>query len=40
LPLRTRLGYRLQLRVGLLLPPGVVPRLLALKLRARQALRR
>jgi len=40
LPLRTRLGYRLQLRVGLLLPPGAVPRLLALKLRVRQALRR
>ena len=36
LPLRTRLAYRLQLRAGLLLPPGVVPRLLALKLRLRQ----
>ena len=36
LPLRTRLAYRLQLRSGLLLPPGVVPRLLALKLRLRQ----
>ena len=40
LPLWTRLAYRLQLRVGLLLPPGVVPRLLALKLRSRQALGR
>jgi GT2 family glycosyltransferase len=40
LPLWTRLAYRLQLRVGLLLPPGVVPRLLALKLRWRQALGR
>ena len=30
----------LQLRAGLLLPPGVVPRLLALKLRSRQALGR
>ena len=29
-----------QLRAGLLLPPGVVPRLLALKLRSRQALGR
>jgi glycosyltransferase involved in cell wall biosynthesis len=38
LPLWTRLAYRLQLRAGLLLPPGVVPRVLALKLRARQAL--
>jgi len=38
LPLWTRLAYRLQLRAGLLLPPGVVPGLLALKLRARQAL--
>jgi glycosyltransferase involved in cell wall biosynthesis len=38
LPLRTRLAYRLQLRAGLLMPPGVVPRLLALKLRSRQAL--
>lgn len=36
LPLWTRLAYRLQLRAGLLLPPGVVPRLLALKLRLRQ----
>jgi glycosyltransferase involved in cell wall biosynthesis len=40
LPLRTRLAYRIQLRAGLLLPPGLVPRLLALKLRARQALGR
>lgn len=40
LPLRTRLAYRLQLRAGLLFPPGVVPRLLALKLRSRQALGR
>jgi glycosyltransferase involved in cell wall biosynthesis len=40
LPLRTRLAYRLQLRVGLLLPPDVVPRLLARKLRLRQALGR
>ena len=40
LPLWTRLAYRLQLRAGLLLPPGVVPRLLALKLRSRQALGR
>jgi glycosyltransferase involved in cell wall biosynthesis len=40
LPLRTRLAYRLQLRVGLLLPPGAVPRLLSLKLRSRQALGR
>jgi glycosyltransferase involved in cell wall biosynthesis len=39
-PFLTRLGYRLQLRAGLLLPAGLVPRLLALKLRARQALRR
>jgi glycosyltransferase involved in cell wall biosynthesis len=36
LPLRKRLAYRVQLRAGLLLPPGVVPRLLALKLRLRQ----
>jgi glycosyltransferase involved in cell wall biosynthesis len=36
LPRRTRLAYRLQLRTGLLLPPGIVPRLLALKLRLRQ----
>jgi glycosyltransferase involved in cell wall biosynthesis len=36
LPLWTRLAYRLQLRAGLLLPPGVVPRILALKLRLRQ----
>jgi glycosyltransferase involved in cell wall biosynthesis len=35
----TRLGYRLQLRAGLLLPAGVVPRVLGLKLRARQAFR-
>jgi len=40
LPLWTRVGYRLQLRAGLLLPAGFVPRLLALKLRARQALGR
>jgi glycosyltransferase involved in cell wall biosynthesis len=40
LPLRTRLAYRLQLRAGLLLPRGVVPRLLSLKLRARRALAR
>ena len=40
IPLRTRLAYRAQLRAGLLLPPGVVPRLLALKLRSRQALGR
>lgn len=38
LPAWARLAYRLQLRAGLLLPPGLVPRLLALKLRARQAL--
>jgi glycosyltransferase involved in cell wall biosynthesis len=36
LPLWTRLGYRLQLRAGLLLPAGLVPRLLALKLRLRR----
>ena len=35
LPLWTRLAYRLQLRAGLLLPPGLVPRLLAVKLRLR-----
>ena len=35
-----RLAYRLQLRAGLLLPRGVVPRFLGLKLRARQALGR
>jgi glycosyltransferase involved in cell wall biosynthesis len=35
-----RLGYRLQLHAGLLLPRGVVPSLLGLKLRARQALGR
>jgi glycosyltransferase involved in cell wall biosynthesis len=40
LPLSARLGYELQLGIGLLLPAGVVPRLLALKLRARQALSR
>ena len=40
LPLRTRLAYRLQLRAGLLLPPAVVPRLLALKLRSRWAVER
>jgi glycosyltransferase involved in cell wall biosynthesis len=40
LPLATRLAYRLQLRAGLLLPPRIVPRLLALKLRARRALGR
>src|SRR3954470_17445413 len=34
-PPLTRLGYRLQLHAGLLLPQGVVPRLLAFKLRAR-----
>jgi glycosyltransferase involved in cell wall biosynthesis len=39
-PLPARLGYRFQLHAGLLLPPGLVPRLLALKLRARQALGR
>jgi GT2 family glycosyltransferase len=39
LPLWTRLAYRLQLHAGLLLPAGLVPRLLALKLRARQTLR-
>ena len=39
-PPLTRLGYRLQLHAGLLLPRGVVPRLLGLKLRARQALGR
>jgi glycosyltransferase involved in cell wall biosynthesis len=36
LPPWTRLGYRLQLRAGLLLPAGVVPWLLALKLRLRR----
>jgi glycosyltransferase involved in cell wall biosynthesis len=35
LPQCTRLAYRLQLRAGLLLPPGLVPRLLTLKLRLR-----
>ncbi len=35
LPWRTRLAYRAQLRAGLLLPAGLVPRLLALKLRLR-----
>jgi glycosyltransferase involved in cell wall biosynthesis len=40
LPLWTRLGYRLQLRAGLLLPAGFVPGLLALKLRMRQAVGR
>jgi glycosyltransferase involved in cell wall biosynthesis len=40
LPPRTRLAYRLQLHVGLLMPAGVVPRILAVKLRARQALGR
>jgi glycosyltransferase involved in cell wall biosynthesis len=35
LPLRTRLAYRLQLQAGLLLPPPLVPRLLAIKLRLR-----
>jgi glycosyltransferase involved in cell wall biosynthesis len=40
LPLATRLAYRLQLRAGMLLPPGLVPRLLGLKLRWRQALGR
>jgi glycosyltransferase involved in cell wall biosynthesis len=40
LPLRTRLAYRIQLRAGLLLPPAVVPHLLNLKLRSRQALGR
>jgi glycosyltransferase involved in cell wall biosynthesis len=39
-PSLTRLGYRLQLQAGLLMPAGLVPRLLGLKLRARQALRR
>jgi glycosyltransferase involved in cell wall biosynthesis len=39
-PFRTRLGYRLQLQAGLLLPRSLVPRLLALKLRARRALGR
>ena len=40
LPLWTRLAYRAQLRAGLVLPAGVVPRLLALKLQGRQALGR
>ena len=40
LPFRTRLGYRVQLQAGLLLPRSLVPRLLALKLRTRQALGR
>jgi glycosyltransferase involved in cell wall biosynthesis len=40
LPLRTRLAYRLQLRAGLLLPPDLVPRFLALKLRIRKAVAR
>ena len=40
LPLRTRLAYRLQLRAGLLLPPVLVPWLLALKLRLWRALGR
>jgi glycosyltransferase involved in cell wall biosynthesis len=35
LPFWTRLAYRLQLQAGLLLPPWLVPRLLALKLRVR-----
>ena len=35
LPLRTRLAYRAQLRVGLLLPGSLVPRLLAIKWRLR-----
>jgi glycosyltransferase involved in cell wall biosynthesis len=39
-PWSTRLGYELQLGAGLLLPAGLVPRLLALKLRARQAMSR
>jgi glycosyltransferase involved in cell wall biosynthesis len=34
-PLWTRIAYRSQLRAGLLLPSGLVPRLLALKLRLR-----
>jgi glycosyltransferase involved in cell wall biosynthesis len=36
LPLRTRLAYRAQLYVGLLLPGSLVPRLLALKWRLRE----
>ena len=38
LPRRTRLAYRAQLRVGLLLPGSLVPRLLALKWRLRPLL--
>jgi glycosyltransferase involved in cell wall biosynthesis len=38
-PPLTRLGYRLQLQAGLLMPRSLVPRLLGLKLRVRQALR-
>jgi glycosyltransferase involved in cell wall biosynthesis len=34
-PFWTRLAYRLQLRAGLVLPPSLVPRLLAVKLRLR-----
>ena len=37
LPFWTRLAYRVQLRAGLLMPPALVPRLLALKLRLRRA---
>jgi glycosyltransferase involved in cell wall biosynthesis len=35
-PARARFAYRLQLRAGLLLPPGLVPRILGLKLRLRR----
>jgi glycosyltransferase involved in cell wall biosynthesis len=40
LPLRTRLAYRAQLRIGLLLPSRLVPPLLALKTRLRPLLGR
>jgi glycosyltransferase involved in cell wall biosynthesis len=40
LPLLTRLGYRLQLHAGLLLPRGLVPGLLSLKLRLQHLLGR
>ena len=40
LPFWTRLAYRVQLRAGLLMPPALVPRLLALKLRLRRAFER
>jgi glycosyltransferase involved in cell wall biosynthesis len=36
LPARAQLAYRAQLRAGLLLPPGLVPRILALKLKLRR----